>query len=209
VDGDQGLTNQGDGGTITVTIGWTTTGSQNSLTTRGNTTNQGQFAFPQSNAINTTFALVKGDSGWTTRQFATMWSGNIEHLGGGNASGSVYPYVISANPSYTNVFDWRHSRENGTQINTTSNVDWGAKSTDWRLYSFQSKVSDPWTFNRFGNDRAIANRQFSGEMAEILALEEELSLADIEKIEGYLMHKWGLEANLPSGHPYKSAAPTV
>jgi HD-like signal output (HDOD) protein len=46
-------------------------------------------------------------------------------------------------------------------------------------------------------------------MAEILALEEELSLADIEKIEGYLMHKWGLEANLPSGHPYKSAAPTV
>ena len=28
-----------------------------------------------------------------------------------------------------------------------------------------------------------------------------------EKIEGYLAHKWGLEANLPSDHPYKDNAP--
>ena len=28
-----------------------------------------------------------------------------------------------------------------------------------------------------------------------------------EKIEGYLAHKWGLAANLPGGHPYKSAPP--
>jgi len=31
--------------------------------------------------------------------------------------------------------------------------------------------------------------------------------ADVEKAEGYLAHKWGIEANLPSGHPYKSVAP--
>lgn len=30
-----------------------------------------------------------------------------------------------------------------------------------------------------------------------------------ELIEGYLAHKWGLEADLPSAHPYKLAAPTV
>jgi hypothetical protein len=30
-----------------------------------------------------------------------------------------------------------------------------------------------------------------------------------EKIEGYLAWKWGLEGNLPIGHPYKSAAPTT
>ena len=28
------------------------------------------------------------------------------------------------------------------------------------------------------------------------------------KIEGYLAHKWGLEANLPGGHTYKTTAPT-
>jgi len=30
-----------------------------------------------------------------------------------------------------------------------------------------------------------------------------------QRIEGYLAWKWGLEANLPVGHPYKSAPPTV
>lgn len=30
-----------------------------------------------------------------------------------------------------------------------------------------------------------------------------------QKIEGYMMWRWGLEANLPTGHPYKDAAPMV
>lgn len=30
-----------------------------------------------------------------------------------------------------------------------------------------------------------------------------------QRIEGYLAHKWGLAANLPSDHPYKTAAPTL
>lgn len=32
-------------------------------------------------------------------------------------------------------------------------------------------------------------------------------ITDVQKAEGYLAHKWGLEGNLPSGHPYKSSAP--
>ena len=32
--------------------------------------------------------------------------------------------------------------------------------------------------------------------------------SDIEKAEGYLAHKWGLEGNLPDDHPYKNSAPT-
>jgi hypothetical protein len=35
-----------------------------------------------------------------------------------------------------------------------------------------------------------------------------LSTTDRQKLEGYLAHKWGLAANLPADHPYKSAAPT-
>ena len=32
---------------------------------------------------------------------------------------------------------------------------------------------------------------------------------DILKLEGYLAHKWGLTANLPNDHPYKTTAPAV
>jgi len=35
------------------------------------------------------------------------------------------------------------------------------------------------------------------------------SVNDRQRIEGYLAHKWGLAAKLPSDHPYKSAAPTL
>ena len=34
------------------------------------------------------------------------------------------------------------------------------------------------------------------------------STTQIEKAEGYLAHKWGLEGNLDSSHPYKSTPPT-
>ena len=34
------------------------------------------------------------------------------------------------------------------------------------------------------------------------------SSSDVGKIEGYLAHKWGLEAELPSSHAYKTTAPT-
>ena len=34
-------------------------------------------------------------------------------------------------------------------------------------------------------------------------------ISDVEKAEGYIAHKWGLEGNLPVSHPYKSSAPTA
>ena len=47
------------------------------------------------------------------------------------------------------------------------------------------------------------------DFCEMIALVSAPSGATIQTIEGYLAHKWGLTANLPAGHPYKSAAPTV
>lgn len=46
-------------------------------------------------------------------------------------------------------------------------------------------------------------------VAEIVALYSAITTENRQKLEGYLAHKWGLAANLPSDHPYKSAAPTV
>ena len=36
-----------------------------------------------------------------------------------------------------------------------------------------------------------------------------LTTVQREEIEGYTAHKFGIEADLPAGHPYKSAAPTT
>ncbi len=46
-------------------------------------------------------------------------------------------------------------------------------------------------------------------MAEVVIADSALSDADREKAEGYLAHKWGLEGNLPGGHPHKAAPPAA
>jgi len=48
---------------------------------------------------------------------------------------------------------------------------------------------------------------YDGQIAEIVLTASALPLGDRQKLEGYLAHKWGLTANLPADHPYKTAAP--
>ena len=45
------------------------------------------------------------------------------------------------------------------------------------------------------------------DMAELIALDGEVSASDRQKLEGYLAWKWGLTNNLPTNHPYKVSAP--
>lgn len=51
---------------------------------------------------------------------------------------------------------------------------------------------------------------YNGDIHELLLIHSgDLELADIEKIEGYLAHKWEITANLPSDHPYKTTPPNL
>ena len=45
------------------------------------------------------------------------------------------------------------------------------------------------------------------EAAEIVVLASAASTDTRQKLEGYLAHKWGLGANLPNDHPYKTVGP--
>lgn len=55
-----------------------------------------------------------------------------------------------------------------------------------------------------GNVTDDINPQPCGNVHEIV-LTSNLSSTDRQKTEGYLAWKWGLQSNLPSGHPYKSS----
>jgi hypothetical protein len=57
-----------------------------------------------------------------------------------------------------------------------------------------------------GGGTLEASKYFTGRLYEFLAIPTD-NVELIQKIEGYLAHKWGLEANLPSDHPYKTKAP--
>jgi hypothetical protein len=75
--------------------------------------------------------------------------------------------------------------------------------------SFGSSAS---TLPITGTDVWIGKRQdgypLSGDIAEIIIVSTSaLLIGDRQRLEGYLAWKYGLQGNLPAGHPYKSAAP--
>ena len=48
-----------------------------------------------------------------------------------------------------------------------------------------------------------------GYISEIIIYNASLTSTQRQKIEGYLAWKWGVQASLPAGHPFKTAAPTA
>jgi hypothetical protein len=83
------------------------------------------------------------------------------------------------------------------------NGDWAARSGGFQSAGNVSDTSPP-DVDIGGRINAAATSGY--EIGEIVAAH---SGADIQKHEGYLAWKWDLENLLPSGHPYKNAAPTV
>lgn len=68
------------------------------------------------------------------------------------------------------------------------------------------------TKNVIGAQGAAANAvgsYWTGHIQELLYLNREPTASELDQIHGYLCWKWGKQASLPSGHPYKAAAPTV
>jgi len=53
----------------------------------------------------------------------------------------------------------------------------------------------------------LSDQYFVGHVHEIIWIRQSLDLATRQRTEGYLAHKWGLTANLPADHPYKTAIP--
>ena len=61
-----------------------------------------------------------------------------------------------------------------------------------------------WAIGRF-----VFNLYFTGIVSEIVCFTSYLDVSTRQRLEGYLAWKWGLEANLPANHPYKSFPPTA
>jgi hypothetical protein len=76
-----------------------------------------------------------------------------------------------------------------------------------------SKASASRTLNTTGNNLRIGTSPDQAEhancrLAEIVMIASSASTDTRQRIEGYLAHKWGLTANLPNDHPYKTVGPT-
>ena len=90
------------------------------------------------------------------------------------------------------------TRQNGTAIADTTAVP---VSPSMSILSL--KANEDLIASNFSNDRNIGGRTWKGDLGELILFNSELSDSDIESIEGYLAHKWGLTSALPDSHAYK------
>jgi hypothetical protein len=140
-------------------------------------------------------SMADSTTGWQLEHGASagVYEGRI--LGNGTAT-----TVDGDHPNWSVwsvVFDWANTRKrlynNGVQVGAdgayTPILDQGSPGQRLRINT--SRSANAWP------------NSSHGEM--IVGLNPELR----EAAEGYLAHKWALAADLPAGHLYKTAAPTV
>jgi hypothetical protein len=101
------------------------------------------------------------------------------------------------------------SRSGGTNGNGGAGT---TTSTGFSQATYDTNVTQTWNssaatgFQVGGRQRtetAYGNKYIS----EVVGCNTKLSTDDRQRLEGYLAWKWGLVANLPSGHPYKIKPP--
>ena len=101
------------------------------------------------------------------------------------------------------------SDSTATYANTFSNLRWPSTAPVVSLISAAGITGSTTRYRGICFDRNIANRGWCGDLGEVLIYSNALTLSQHQQVEGYLAWKWGLQANLPVSHPYKSAGPVA
>jgi hypothetical protein len=131
------------------------------------------------------------------------------------ASGNVNIYASNQGATYDGTKAYTASVTWGTGFkimgirdtstaNTQAWVD--GTSTDFGVNTDRGSSVGPTSF-ALGSWGDGSGGFMIGGYAEYIEVTGDVSIADKERIEGYLAHKWGLTANLPAGHPYKTNPP--
>jgi len=128
------------------------------------------------------------DSGTATRFFGNYYSSKYISSSITTTSSKLYSITGSNDGTYT---QWN----NGTLGNSITST---ARTNTGQGFS----VGGEWTgsaWNTYTN---------SGTINEVVVYNRLLTTGQRQQVEGYLAWKWGLQASLPSGHPYSNTLPT-
>lgn len=85
----------------------------------------------------------------------------------------------------------------------------GFSQATYQTDATQTWISDNATGFQIGGRQQGGTQYGDKYISEVIGLNAKLNDSDRQKLEGYMAWKWGLEAELPAGHPYKLFPPTV
>jgi hypothetical protein len=111
-------------------------------------------------------------------------------------------YTANDPPSYSTPYLWEAwydgTNQNATvQKGNTTSIGSNASSGNFGI-TFYTVAANPNTGDL---------HYLTGSISEIIIYNRSLSTTERQQVEGYLSWKWGLQANLPSTHPYYYTSP--
>ena len=137
--------------------------------------------------------------------------GALHYIKTSNTFGASYPFFQGPTTvSYDLSTGIAYSSNTGNVMAFQSNTTgWGV----WRNGTLEGTTNNIVTPDATNIGYSIGGqyttpRRTHGVMGELIMVET-TDTTTRQKIEGYLAHKWGLQASLPNDHPYKNAVPTV
>src|SRR5690606_16548916 len=115
---------------------------------------------------------------------------------------AIAPNVQGTDPN----FGWaRRQGNNGHIYNTT-----GGSASLGGVSSKSYIGNHPMTLGAaFSGSVNTIDRFMEGQIGEVILIKRTLSQDERQKMEGYLAHKWGMQDELPTGHPYRNTIPMV
>lgn len=137
----------------------------------------------------------------------TAWASNNPTLANGNSVAAASTLVASGagTNTWSGAVALTGNVNGGTPAGIGNTVAFPFPESLWGGYK---NIAYTDVVN-IGRNTAVAPRNWWGAFAEVLMLSTRASEGDRQRVEGYMMWKWGQQANLPVGHPYKDAPPLV
>ena len=187
------------------------TNAQNGLSLMRFTGNGQKYEWTELTDIRTVFWVLKENASAQhangSTQFRYLLNDSVQRqINGSNVNPHFHNHRTNDYFWHTGVTDNKitggTTRLNGTTVNGA------ATNIPTSLAVVSLKTTGNVIASSFGYDRGITARQWLGDLAELIICDTALSDSDIQKVEGYLAHKWGLQSSLPSsGHSYKTSPP--
>lgn len=122
--------------------------------------------------------------------------------------------LIYANSSTSGIINGSIPPSTGIHIRVATKSAGGNTQEDWidgelNINDNQNTGNNIFVQQVIGNAINGNYRPFNGTIGEVIVYPTSITTEFRQQLEGYLAHKWGVTANLPLGHPYKDAAPSI
>lgn len=201
-------------GTLNSLNVWNFNGSESLVTNSGSWASSGNhwaigvFQWHSTDSTKDSFWSADGSKTYaiSSSRNDNNWDGEIDYDGSNSIVSGVAKNDFTVG---IGVSDWTIV---SIVFNKTGNQIFGRLNGTTRtsVDNYNSSMNTNATDVRMMRNRS--NVKLDGQMAEYFHVAGApgtggTDITDVEKAEGYIAHKWGLESNLPVSHPYKSSAP--